>query len=207
MTDFVPPKYDENAFNCPHCGAFSQQDWSQVYHQAYSYVRWALCKVCSRVSVWVNGDMYYPITSTAPLPHPDMPVNVTSIYEEARSVLGQSPRASSALLRLAIEELVDYLEADGDNLFQKIGDLSRKGMPEGLVRALDIGRVIGNQAVHPGQIDFNDTTETANRLFNMVNLIVENQITIPNEIEALYNNQLTNGQKEAIEKRDGTEEG
>jgi hypothetical protein len=36
-------------------------------------------------------------------------------------------------------------------------------------QSLDIVRVIGNDAVHPGQIDLTDDIETATKLFVLIN--------------------------------------
>jgi hypothetical protein len=62
--------------------------------------------------------------------------------------------------------------------------------------------VIGNNAVHPGQIDLRDDKATAIKLFNLVNLIVEAMIATPKHIEQMYE-KLPSGALKAIEKRDG----
>lgn len=68
-------------------------------------------------------------------------------------------------------------------------------------RALDIIRVIGNNAVHPGQISVEDNTEIAKALFKLMNIIVDQMITQVNEINDLYNI-LPSGVRDAIERRD-----
>ena len=75
-------------------------------------------------------------------------------------------------------------------------------------RALDIVRVVGNNAVHPGVIDFRDNPEIALKLFKLINIIVEQMITQPKELSELYNNVIPEGVKEQIKKRNnqaGTE--
>jgi hypothetical protein len=47
----------------------------------------------------------------------------------------------------------------------------------------------------------NDTPEIAQQLFQMINFIVDDRITRPKEIEALYS-QLPEDSRKAIEKRD-----
>jgi hypothetical protein len=69
--------------------------------------------------------------------------------------------------------------------------------------ALDSVRVIGNEAVHPGQIDLRDTPEIAMSLFGLVNFIVEKMITEPKEIDAFYG-ALPATKLDQIAKRDGT---
>lgn len=68
-------------------------------------------------------------------------------------------------------------------------------------QALDICRVVGNNAVHPGELDIKDTPEIAQQLFKMINFIVEDRITKPKEVQELFA-QLPSGAVEAIAKRD-----
>ena len=68
-------------------------------------------------------------------------------------------------------------------------------------QALDYCRVVGNNAVHPGEIDLDDTPEVAHQIFGMINFIVEDRISRPKEIEKLYS-ELPQAAREAIERRD-----
>ena len=77
----------------------------------------------------------------------------------------------------------------------------QKGLPQKVQHALDIVRVVGNESVHPGQINLNDNQEIANTLFELVNLIAEVMISQPKEIQDLYGT-LPETKREAIEKRD-----
>lgn len=77
----------------------------------------------------------------------------------------------------------------------------KKGLPLKIQQALDYVRVVGNSAVHPGQIDLKDDKETAINLFNLINLIADVMITQPKEVDKLFNT-LPQGQKDAISKRD-----
>ena len=47
---------------------------------------------------------------------------------------------------------------------------------------------MGNNAVHPGQIDLRDNPEIAARLFQLVNIIIEKMVSEPREIKALFDN-------------------
>jgi hypothetical protein len=132
-----------------------------------------------------------------------MPDDVRSEYEEARGVLPKSPRGAAALLRLAIQKLCGQLYPKDADLNTAIGALVKQGLPVRVQQALDVVRVIGNNAVHAGQIDLKDDAETAQSLFGLVNVITEIMIAQPKEIERLYGG-LPEGARAAIERRDGT---
>ncbi len=63
--------------------------------------------------------------------------------------------------------------------------------------------MIGNHAVHPGEIDVNDSPEIAENLFRFINLIVEDRITRAKQIEEAYG-KLPPGARKQIEKRNKT---
>ena len=69
---------------------------------------------------------------------------------------------------------------------------------------MDVVRVVGNNAVHPGSLDMKDDTKTAHKLFALVNLIAEVMISQPKHVEAMYDSLVPEGAKDAISKRDGT---
>jgi len=52
--------------------------------------------------------------------------------------------------------------------------------------ALNVVRVTGNNAVHPGQIKLRDDRKTAETLFGLVNLICEKMITEPEHVTTVY---------------------
>jgi hypothetical protein len=62
--------------------------------------------------------------------------------------------------------------------------------------------VIGNNAVHPGQLDLRDDSATAEKLFGLVNLIAEIMISQPKHVAQMYE-ALPSGALEAIARRDG----
>lgn len=137
------------------------------------------------------------------MPHNDMPDEVKKIYDEAREILAKSPKGASALLRLALQMLCDKLVPGNKNINDKIGELVKNGLPQKLQQAFDLVRIVGNNAVHPGEINLDDNPAMANRLFDLLNIIVEYMIAKPKEIDAFYNNTISEKQKEAIAKRDG----
>jgi len=147
--------------------------------------------------------MVYPDVNLAPPPNPDLPNNIQSDYDEAGAILSRSPRGAAGLLRLAIQKLCVELGQPGKNINDDIAALVQKGLPAGVQQALDSVRVIGNEAVHPGQIDFSDTPEVATTLFSLINFICEKMISDPKTIEAIYGG-LPPEKLAAIKKRDGS---
>jgi len=145
--------------------------------------------------------MIIPSDSPVQPHHTDMPEDIIPEYDEARSIFGRSPRAAAALLRLAAQKLMPILGEEGKNINDDIKSLVSKGLPIQVQQALDYCRVVGNHAVHPGEINLTDSPEIAQHLFEMLNFIVENRITQPKHIESLYQS-LPDGAKEHIEKRD-----
>ncbi|HXB64105.1 MAG TPA: DUF4145 domain-containing protein [Solirubrobacteraceae bacterium] len=130
-----------------------------------------------------------------------MPGEPRADYEEARSIVQGSPRGAVALLRLAVQKLVVALGRPGKDLNADIGALVKQGLPMRVQQALDTLRVTGNNAVHPGQIDLTDDLDRAVALFGLMNYIVEQQITQPKELNAIYD-ALPQSSLSQIEERD-----
>jgi hypothetical protein len=193
------------------CGAYSNQHWyiTGLYKNHAGYIgtvkdyNIANCQHCNGFSIWVNKKLIYPFSGTAPLPNSDMPEDVKLDYEEARNIMTTSPRGAAALLRLAIQKLCKYLGESGENINIDIKELVKKGLPQKLQQALDSLRVIGNNAVHPGQIDIKDDIDTAHKLFVFINVICDNQITQPKTIDEFYKTKIPENLRNAIDKRDG----
>lgn len=132
-----------------------------------------------------------------------MPADCAVDFEEARAIYGRSPRGAAALLRLVTQKLMPHLQERGENLNDDIAALVAKGLPVDIQRALDACRVIGNNAVHPGEMALTDTPDIALELFSLVNFIVDDRIRRPKEIASIYR-KLPVGAIEKIEKRDGS---
>lgn len=151
----------------------------------FSYVDcWTCeCHNCRERSYWRGevsvGRLIEPIIGGGPRAHPDMPEEVRKDYEEARTIVMQSPRGACALLRLAVQKLCKELGEPGENINVDIASFVQKGLSVDVQQALDTLRVIGNNAVHTGEMDLTDGTETASALFELLNFIVEDQISQP----------------------------
>lgn len=197
------PAHGKNAFICPFCKAFAYQEWELFAGEPRGYLlQGAKCFHCRKVSIWYERKMIVPGNTGLPAPNKDMPSDVKVLYEEAAQVYNISRRASLALLRLAIDNLTIDLSMDiKSNLFQRIGILkSNRIISDRIQQVFDYFRVIGNDAVHPGQIDIKDNIDHS-KLFYLLNYIVDTGITKPKEIENLFN-EIPMNQKESIIKRD-----
>lgn len=204
---FTTPYLKGKAFNCPHCGAYAKQDWAEHWHNNTATVdglATSKCDQCNDFAIWRYGTLLYPQTSPVEAPSNDLPTEVKRDYEEAAQIVRQSPRAAAALLRLAMQKLCVHLGGTGENLNADIANLVKTGLPIKVQQMLDTVRVIGNHSVHAGVIDLNDSPQTAETLFRLVNIIAEKMIAEPKEIEALYGS-LPEKDKEQIAKRDGIE--
>jgi hypothetical protein len=206
---YTTPKYQEKQFNCIHCGVFASQAWDNLLiHKTKSTleassIKYCKCEHCNKISYWYQERMVIPSDSPVPPPHPDMPEDIVIDYNEARSIFSRSPRSSAALLRLVVQKLMPLLGEKGKKINDSIQSLVAKGLPAQVQQALDYCRVVGNNAVHPGEINIKDSPDIAQHLFSMINFIVEDRITKPKQIKALFNS-LPQSAIEAIAKRDGS---
>lgn len=214
MTKHYPPKFSASEFNCPHCGVYALHFWWAYLGAANDTTEFeearilddlcaSRCVKCGTNLIWnkASGTIAYPVLSQVALPSEDMPADVSADYEEAARVLHLSPRSAAALLRLALQKLLPHLEQPGKNINAEIANLVRSGLPIEVQQALDALRVIGNESVHPGELDIRDDVETAAQLFDLLNFIVEDKITRPKRVRHLYNT-IPQSARDAIEKRD-----
>lgn len=172
---------------------------AQVYY--LNNVDISECYNCDKLALWVGDQMVWPHANEAPPPHPELPEEVAADYSEAGDIVNASPRGAAALLRLVIQKLCRHLGELGKNINDDIASLVKKGLDPRVQQMLDVVRVIGNNAVHPGEIDLRDDRETAERLFVLVNLITDIMIAQPKAIQDMYG-KLGSGPLEAIAKRD-----
>ena len=222
---YIAPDINLNSFTCPHCHTLSLMIFGShhfekdlltneigfpIINDRFGYekqiyiseLKIARCHICGKKIIWIDGQYIYP-NIIAEEVNPDLPDSVKQLYNEAGLIYNQSPRAACALLRLAIERLCNELGETDRDINKNIGALVEKGLPKKVQQALDVVRVVGNKAVHPGVIAFDvDDANTARALMRLINMIGQSMITDPKEIEDMYN-QLPESAKESIERRDG----
>jgi len=155
---------------------------------------------CELISIWVGGKLAFPPSTSAPSPNADLPDSIRQDYLEAASIVAKSPRGAAALLRLCIQKLCVHLEKDVKDLNNAIAELVEEGLAPRVATMLDIVRVTGNEAVHPGTMNLNDDEATVSRLFLLVNLIADELLTRPRELEAAWQS-IPPEKREAIANR------
>jgi hypothetical protein len=210
MSQYVYPELNKTGFHCPFCHTYARQVWASILAQfpgsnlGLGNVRTAHCDHCKKYTIWVEQQMVYPESLPVSAPNSDLGQDVQEDYNEAASIVVKSPRGATALLRLAIQKLCKQLGEKGENINGDIASLVKKGLSPTIQQSLDIVRVVGNNAVHPGQIELKDNKDIALKLFDLVNIIADTMITKPKEIKILYES-LPKSSTEQIEKRDKDE--
>jgi len=187
-SEHVPPGFKVEGFHCPHCGVFAHQNWFDVALEGGSETGETLslgtCERCSKFTLWIDGEMIYPPSADLPLPREELPEEIRGIYLEARRILEASPRAASALLRLALQRLIAVL-GETEDISDNIENLNKRGLDEKIQGALARVRMIGDEAVEPGLIDSGDDEETARGLFEILNLIVDALMVQPRRVDEM----------------------
>jgi hypothetical protein len=209
LTDLKPPAFRDDAFHCPWCSVYAHQYWNTVVKRGSGDAipdTWvSACHHCREHAIWVNERMVYPARAAVPIPNTDLPDDVRADYNEAANVLPFSPRSTAALMRLALQKLVESFGYPG-GLDESIKTMVEKGLPVTIQQSLDALRVIGNNAVHPGELDLRDDATTASALFGLLNLIADYTISQPKRIADIYA-KLPETSRAAIEKRDAATSG
>lgn len=205
----VAPCYRAESFNCPRCGAFAGMKWNdlQLNSNDYASITFSTCAACQKPSVWIDDDddsrivptpglpmlgllggrqtLIFPHECVAPQAEDDMPNHIKLDFEEARLVFTHSPRAAAALLRLCVQKLCHELLGKKGDIHKQIGELVEMGLPPRVLKAFDTIRIFGNESVHPGTLDLNDTPEVALALFTLLNMAVRHCITEEKQLEAI----------------------
>lgn len=124
-----------------------QQFFTKYVPEGFSL---ATCSSCESFTLWVNEKIVYPKKTTIPPPNNDLNEDIKSLYIEASTILIDSPKGFTALLRLALQKLLKQIGGSGENINKDIKDLVADNLSPQVQKALDLLRVVGNNAVHPG---------------------------------------------------------
>lgn len=219
MSKHVAPTFHAKAYTCMFCSVLTSMTWVPLWIRQGGGVRLSsfqlcYCGHCGQNSLWLNttekdlgeeapmtGRLILPSTAAAPVAHVDLPPDCKVDFEEAREISSRSPRGAAALLRLCLQKLCMELGGKGKKVDDDIGMLVRAGLNPKIQQAFDVVRITGNHAVHPGEISLEENPDHVTVMFEMINLIVEELISRPRQIEERFNS-LPAGALEAISRRD-----
>ncbi len=208
---YYPPVFNQECFHCIYCEVYSQHTWSQdasfpvpyknprYFHEQSTLIS-SLCTHCQQSTLWLNDEIIYPIKNAPIHPHEDMPEELKKDFEEAISIVNKSPRGAAALLRLVVQKLMIEIGEKGERINEDIINLVKKGLDTNIQQALDYCRVVGNSAVHPGEIKLDDSPEIAQTLFHTINYLIEDLIARPKRIQERFAN-LPKQELNIIQKR------
>ncbi|MCU5128196.1 DUF4145 domain-containing protein [Bacillus cereus] len=166
------------------------------------------CNQCDASTHWLksmDGDelQVHPLNfSNYPQPHEDMPDHIRKTFKEAGSVMHLSLGSSAALSRLTLENLLKHLGYDKGSLNDKIGKvIADEKVNSHVAKMLDIIRTYGNSGAHSGIINLDENPDVPKFLLDLINLVVEHMITLPNKVDTMFD-ALPPGIRAGIEKRD-----
>lgn len=186
-------------FECPHCGIHSSQNFirfpdesgeSDEYGTTWKAYFGFKCDKCKKTHIYTasinaysDRDLYNPyiiyphdtIPKDIPPVYKDLPEDIQNDYNEAALIFEVSPRGAAALLRLCIQKLCHNHFDKKIKIDAAIKQLNIGTSNKDFIKALDIVRVTGNEAVHPpGKMDLKDDHDTVKSLFELVNYIAGN---------------------------------
>ncbi len=215
---YIKPELKKEAFTCPNCSTLSQHKWdTQCVDKNYGcfgnltknteMLYMSKCQCCGYISFWYQGNLIWPLNTGVVAPYNEMPDDIKELYIEARNIVELSPKGSCAILRLALQKLCNRLanQDEKKKIDGAIKKLVQNGLPSALQMAMDTFRIVGDEAVHPGEIIIDDNKDLAIAMFELINIIVEKMIIEPKQIEELYNKMPSN-KLEGILNRDKKED-
>lgn len=123
MAEHIIHEFDKEAFNCPRCGAFSNQKWylaiaidkynlefhgKMIKQGNIDEYAFAECVHCNQVSIWdkEKSSMIYPKSNNRTFDLAEVPKDLSEDYSEACLVIGDSPKASAALSRRCLQAVL-----------------------------------------------------------------------------------------------------
>ncbi|MFX1284970.1 MAG: DUF4145 domain-containing protein [Promethearchaeota archaeon] len=157
---------------CPHCTVeiFADKKYEQIYNFSDRKGDWRLvffkCPSCMNFTFDLeNGNRsktafdiketirVYPKGSSRPPCPQEVPQHVAEDYTEACLVLIDSPKASAALSRRCLQNILrEAAEVNPSNLSTEIQEvLDGKTLPTYIAESIDAVRNIGNFATHPNK--------------------------------------------------------
>lgn len=151
---------------CPHCGINFHENW---YHGVFAHhgnrTEWnyktARCPNCKKLTILVDKDgdidaarMVVPIANSRGLISKSVPKDIAKDFDEACNVLPISAKASAALSRRCLQNILNNFGYAARDLAKQIDGLlneadARKAVPLNLHQTIDAIRNFGNFSAHP----------------------------------------------------------
>ncbi|MEG3348436.1 DUF4145 domain-containing protein [Novacetimonas sp. GS1] len=171
-------------------------------------ISFSFCDNCYEGSIWLRGHLLYPKDLNWPMPK-DLPEICHEDFHEACKLGVISPKAGLAFLRACMEKLI-YSVTEVKHLDTAIQTLvdEHKVSPT-VQKACDFIRIKGNEVLHPDiaknssetLIMYEDDNEaTFLAALKLLNKIVHDLITSPQEVDDLYDT-LPEDKRDGIERR------
>lgn len=160
---------------CDGCNAYALHQKTIVKNLATDQlvgITIVVCRQCSYSSVIVQRAsdapaLVYPLALVGPSPAIGMPEGVRKLFDDARAVGRQSPRAAVALMRVALEKLIP----GAGTLYTRITSIATGAHVQ---RIMDLVRVIGNAALHDDEeVEFDPGPDVAAKLMELMNILID----------------------------------
>jgi len=111
-------------------------------------LRLCRCTNCGEIIIFFSENMVYPLgSSRKPCPK-EVPAEIAEDYKEACLVEHLSSKATAALARRCLQNMIHQQGIIKKNLSEEI-DEAMKTLPSHLSEAIDSIRLVGNFATHP----------------------------------------------------------
>ena len=146
---------------CPHCNtpnrfedAKNNMDHScskdYILHEnnEYAILQMCRCTNCGKVVILFEDRLIYPLGATRSSAPKEVPSEIRQDFNEGCLVESLSKKASAALARRCLQNILHEQGIKKHNLSQEI-DEAMKTLPSHLSEAIDAIRNIGNFAAHP----------------------------------------------------------
>lgn len=217
--NLIESPFKNDYYLCPCSNVPTKHSWISLHpvegegplvYRQFSYNKYfvSICDQCKNESLWMvapNGKghrLIYPKELLSPKPHPEMPEAIKSVYQEARLIAEDSPRAAIALLRLCVElQARDIVHGGAENnLYENINRMIDQGCSKRTIKAMTLCRLCGNDRLHQiREIQENENTDVY-LLFNVVNWITEENYHRSKKIDEEFAKQPATKTKELNEK-------
>jgi len=220
------PRFKWSAFKCPHCHTIEAQRWEwpkmiQHKHDWTTYDLWySTCENCNWRMLWAETyktiywwksqqkvNVIFPVNYNWNFDFEiskDTPQIIEEDFKEAIQILPLSPRWACALLRLCLQKFLDEIVikiswSRKDTIDESIKYLAIDVwlISDDISNIMHVLRIIGNEAVHPWQIDLKDDYQTAEELIELFNYLINELITENKKKVALYD-KIPSSKKSAI---------